>query len=148
MMTTKWQCQHDLLLICCLFQNKKEIFDEEQVVCLAYFLPAMLATHVVQFAYSFDDDNFMKKFLFEKLIFQIVLISTDVYADKIFDFFSTLWSMVYTTKGNNHIWMFVTKKSSFTKKLGSSGDETNFIWSGKIFEWFITWLKVQKSSRF
>ena len=44
--------------------------------------------------------------------------------------------------------MFVPKKSPLTKNLGSSGDETNFIWSGKIIQWFITWLKVQKSSSF
>ena len=44
--------------------------------------------------------------------------------------------------------MFEPKKSPLNKNLGSSGDETNFIWSGKIIQWFITWLKVQKSSSF
>ena len=56
--------------------------------------------------------------------------------------------LVYTKKGNKNFWMFVPKKSPLTKNLGSSGDETNFIWSGKIIQWFITWLKVQKSSSF
>ena len=66
MMTTKWLCQHDLLLICCLFQNKKEILMKSRsYVCLAYLPPT--ATHVVQFAYSFDDGNFTKNFLFRKI---------------------------------------------------------------------------------
>ena len=54
----------------------------------------------------------------------------------------------FTTKRNKNFWMFVPKKSRYTKKLGSSDDETNFIWSRKIFQWFISWLKVQKSSSF